>query len=521
MKIILTVILAVLFTLCFAPYHQFELGFISISGLLLILDKLSSNKKVFWYGVLFGFVHHITGLYWISYSMLVEPDKFAWMIPFAISIIPFYLSLYIGFVCWLTYKFRLNFILKTVFFSAAWTLAEIARGYALTGFPWNLVGYSFLFNENISQLGSIIGVYGLSLCAMLFFTSPYLAIYYIFKSKFSFTYRTCFSLYFIMPTILVLTLLYNWGGERIAANKDKFAKTKIRIVQPNIAQADKFNPDLKEEQLFKYYTLSLKESKLLDFVPNLVIWPEVATQINVAEDKEFLREIADIIPTGAYLILGTIRQEGWVLHSKFFNSVQLVNSEGTLQKIHYDKFHLVPFGEYVPLREFLPGIEKIAKGVGDFDKGNSPKTLKISNFPPFSPLICYEIIFPGEVIDKDSKPEWILNLTNDAWFGNSSGPQQHLDTVRMRAIEEGLPVIRSANTGISAVVDGYGRVLESLKLEKMGVIDSKLPIKLEKTYFSQVGNIFVIKISLILMAVSLFLRGVFKLQILLRSKKGT
>jgi len=226
-----------------------------------------------------------------------------------------------------------------------------------------------------------------------------------------------------------------------------------------------------------------------------------------------MNEVAEIIPYSAFLILGSVRQEGWIVNQKIFNSVQFIDSEGNLLRSAYDKFHLVPFGEYVPYRNFLPGVEKIAKGIGDFNKGDGPKTIKLENSPPFSPLICYEILFSGNVIDSKSsqQPEWILNVTNDAWFGTTSGPYQHLDVVRMRAIEQGLPVIRSANTGISAVIDANGKILNFIKLNEEGILDVSLPKPLKnKTYFSENKNETVYKLLIGLFILSLFLKYISK-----------
>lgn len=498
MKIFATIILGMLYTLCFAPFHLFAMGFISFTGLLLILDSLQSPKKAFWYGFLFMFAHHVSGLYWISYSMLVEPDKFAWMIPLTVSVIPAYLALYVGAVCWLTYKFNFKKINRILFFASMWTLAEIARSYALTGFPWNLTGYVFLTKITIAQTASFISVYGLSLLAIILFCSPHFAVRYIKISSHAPIYKYCMSLYYILPIILGLTLLSDWGSKRIDLNKSEFEKINVRIVQPNIPQKEKFDPLRIGDQLFKFYSLTLSEGKTADYVPDVIVWPEAAVTTNLSENKEFMSEVADIIPYSAYLILGSVRQEGWI-NRKIFNSVQFIDSEGNLENNHYDKHHLVPFGEYVPMRELLPFVDKLANGIGDFNTGDGPKTIRLPNSPSFTPLICYEVIFPGKVVDRTNttRPEWILNVTNDAWFGNSSGPYQHLDAARMRAIEEGLPVVRSANTGISAVVDGMGRVLDELPLNTDGVIDTKLPKDLAvETYYSKHGN----KVPLILAA---------------------
>jgi apolipoprotein N-acyltransferase len=492
MKIFLTIILGIMLTLCFAPYYYFGLGFISFSGMLLLLDEVGGGKKHFWYGWLFGFAHHVTGLYWISYSMLVEPDKFAWMIPFSVTILPAYLATFIGFVFWVTYRLRLRRVTKVMFLAGAWVVAEMLRSWLFTGFAWNLLGYVFMSKLAIAQAASYISVYGLSLIAVMIFSAPYVAIRYVKKNQsMKPLYRYSICLYYLFPAMLLLIFLSNWGTDRIRQNSNRFEKTKIRIVQPNIPQKEKFDPLRVGDQLFKYYTLTLQAGKTADYVPDLIVWPEAATPLNLDDDKPFLAEVADVIPYSSYLILGSIRHEGWILNHKVFNSVQVIDSEGNLERTYYDKAHLVPFGEYVPLRSYLPFVEKIANGIGDFDKGTGPKTLKLHNSSAFTPLICYEIIFPGQIKSnyETQKPEWILNITNDAWFGNSSGPYQHLDAVRMRAIEEGMPVIRSANTGISAVVDDVGRILDFVKLNHGGVIDTKLPSKtINETFYSRYGN---------------------------------
>lgn len=489
----LSIILGVLFTYCFTPHYITWLGFISFTGLLLLIDKAETPRKALLYGFMFGFGHHVTGLYWVSNSLLVEPDKFAWLIPFAVSLIPAYLSIYIAVVCWLTKKLKYNGIAKIFFFSGMWVMAEIIRGNAFTGFPWNLSGYVFFSSIEISQAASIIGVYGMSLLAIFLFCSPYAILNMIISSlKGNFKlYRVGYSIFFLMPISIVFIGISYWGHERISGNKGTQESVDIRIVQPNIPQREKSDRLRAGEHLFNYYSLSLQESKIDDFVPDLIIWPEAAIPYNLKTANLMLGELKDIIPYSSYLILGSVRQENIGKDRKFYNSIEIVNSQGELLDMHYDKYHLVPFGEYVPLREFLPGIEKI-HGSEDFSTGDGASVLKLDNAPPFSPVICYEIIFPSKVVSKNSKTpaKWILNLTNDGWFGISKGPYQHLDSARGRAIEEGIPVVRAANTGISAVIDSLGRVIEKIELNERGIIDAKLPSALHfKTFFSRLGLI--------------------------------
>lgn len=513
MNSIILIILGVLYTLCFAPYYYIGFAVLGFTGFLLVLDKAKTGKKAFYYGWLFAFAHHITGIYWVSYSMLVEPDKFAWMIPFSATALPAYLALYVGLAAYLTYKLKFKFIDKVIFFAVAWVAAEIARGYVFTGFPWNLTGYALLSQLTLAQGASYIGVYGLSLVSVLVFSSPYLTIKFYKNSKLPKVYKACISNLFAMPALLIFIFAMHWGANKIISNPTNFDKTKIRIVQPNIPQKEKFDLLRIGDHLFKYYRLTLQDPKTPDFVPDLIIWPEAATPLNLSAEENFMNEVAEIIPYSAFLILGSVRQEGWIVNQKIFNSVQFIDSEGNLLRNAYDKFHLVPFGEYVPYRNFLPGVEKIAKGIGDFNKGDGPKTMKLENSPPFSPLICYEILFSGNVVGNKSaqQPEWILNVTNDAWFGTTSGPYQHLDVVRMRAIEQGLPVVRSANTGISAVIDANGKILNFIKLNEEGILDVSLPKPIKnKTYFSENKNETVYKLLIGLFILSLFLKYISK-----------
>ena len=509
MYIILSLLSGAILTLAFAPVNFIVAGLFAFTSILLICDKFSDNpKKVFWLGFAFGFGHHLTGVYWISNSLLVEADKFAWMIPFAASLIPAYLAIYSGLAFWITYKLKYKKLAKFLFLGSLWVFLEIVRTYAFTGFPWNLLGYTMLKSLAISQVASVTGVFGLSLIAIYLFASPYLVI----RSVLDFTknhrfYRVGFSFLYLMPIILALILISIWGEKRIVKNAGQFENTTIRIVQPSIAQKEKFDPLRIGDHIFKYVSLSVKESEHLDFVPDIIVWPEAATPFLLDRETEFVSSLQDVVPYTSNLILGSVRRNG----DKIYNSIQVIDHQGSLvEDKYYDKHHLVPFGEYVPLREFLPaGFDRITHGRGDFNTGSGPQTLTIAEKPPFSPTICYEIIFPDNVINRKSEkqPEWILNLTNDAWFGITSGPHQHLQKARMRAIEEGKPVIRAANTGISAVIDAYGFVINRLELEESGIIDSKLPKEYQNmTYFSKQGLKTPIIICALLILIAAFLK---------------
>lgn len=511
MRYLVLPFLGYLYTLCFAPSNNFVLGMLAFPLFLLILDSFNSPVKVFFAAFLFAFGHHVTGLYWIANSLLVEPDKFAWIVPFAVSAIPAYLSIYIAIVAYITYKLQYKGLAKVLVFCGLWVFAEMVRAQAFTGFPWNLSGYTLLKSINISQAASYVSVYGLSLLALIIFLSPYLVINSFIESfKEKSPYRLSLSLIYLMPLAFFLSWLSIWGGSRISENKDRFENVSVRIVQPNIPQADKFDESKIGDHLFRYYTLTVQENADPTFVPDLIVWPEAATPYVLTRNREFLEDLKDIIPYGAYLALGTIRMEEYADDRKVFNSIEFVDSEGKLSNVKYDKNHLVPFGEYIPMREYFPDVDKITHGMGDFSRGDGIKTLQVGQIPPFSAQICYEIIFPGKVADfsGEQKPRFILNVTNDGWFGLSSGPHQHLDQARMRAIEEGISIIRAANTGISAIIDPVGRVVSSLELDKYGVVDGNLPASLNnRTFYSVVGNKIPILLATFLICIGICLKA--------------
>ena len=242
----------------------------------------------------------------------------------------------------------------------------------------------------------------------------------------------------------------------------------LRLVQAGIPQREKWRRDLRNRNLLRHHELSTENRP--DWVSH-IIWPENAATFFLADDEPRRLALAQAVPRGGLLITGAPRRAVGPL--RIWNSAFAVDERGTVLA-QYDKFHLVPFGEYAPFRKFLP-VDKIAHGMTDYSAGSGPNTLHLPGLPPVSPLICYEVIFPGAVLDRADRPAWLLNLTNDAWYGKTAGPHQHMAISRVRAVEEGLPVVRAANTGISSVIDPYGRVLGSLPLDTTGTLDSRLP----------------------------------------------
>jgi apolipoprotein N-acyltransferase len=475
--------------LAFAPFNFFPAAIISLSVFYFLLEKESEKKQIFWLGFFYGFGYFLAGIYWISISLLVEAEKFAWLIPFALTLIPSALALYLALFA-ISYKF-LNLKLKLsqtyqkiLLFSICWVAFEILRSLLFTGFPWNLIGYVWMFDVRFAQLSSIFGIYGLSAFAALISLLPIL-----FFKKNSTGDK-------IFAGILVLFFIGNFLFGFFYIDDKKLIttdKTKLRLVQANIKQEIKWDVEEKYKNLLKH--IELTNSQSLDDV-KAVIWSETSVPYVIENNSELVKKLNFVMP----LITGGIRLERDEENIKnVWNSVFVIEKNSV--KNFYDKHHLVPFGEYIPLQKFFPFIEKITDGSVGFSEGDGPQTIATSGFS-FSPLLCYEVIFTDEIVQKNSRPDLLINLTNDAWFGVSSGPYQHFNMARMRAIEQGIPLARVAGTGITAFVDPFGRVVKKIDLNQEGIIDVDLIKNLAPTIYANYGYK---PLMLLLAAMSLFL----------------
>jgi apolipoprotein N-acyltransferase len=464
--------LGLLSALLFAPINFFPIGFLVFPILLILIDQ-EKPKIAFYLGWFFAFGHFASGLYWISISLFVDITRFWWLLPFSISLIPAAMALYVAiscyFYCKIIDKFQIkDKIIKIFLFALLWVIFEILRSILFTGLPWNLIGYSFLFWNLMPQIASKIGIYGLSFIAIIFFTTPYFCYENDLKKKKNIIY--------LLFCAFLLIFMVIFGYFQINNNKITEKSAKIRLIQPNIKQEDKWS----EEERYKSFLKNITYSKG-DFMeksgqkPDYIIWSEASVPYILGHDRKFLLdEISQIIPQNSLLITGAIRAKyDDQSVEEIFNSLFIIDSNTKIID-HYDKSHLVPFGEYIPFAKFLPFLSKITYGSLDFSSGDGNKSLKLNNNISFSPLICYEIIFPWKIIDKNNRPDFLINITNDAWFGVSSGPYQHLDMARMRAIENQIPVIRTANTGITAIIDKNGRLLDKISLNKAGKLDFQL-----------------------------------------------
>jgi len=287
----------------------------------------------------------------------------------------------------------------------------------------------------------------------------------------------------VLIPLTLLVILAAYGAVRLSQSPTQYVPgVKLRIMQPNLAQDEKFNYGAKQQVMARYLALSDRAmgpgaSGVRDVTH--LIWPESAFPFFLQREPEAMAQIADLLPPGTVLIVGAARPASaaptpGVIHA--YNSIYVIDHDGAILSV-YDKLHLVPFGEYLPFQDFLErlGLMQLTKVKGGYLPGTVRKPIAVPRAPAFLPLICYEIVFPGDAVPAGERPAWLVNVTNDGWFGQSSGPYQHLQQARVRAIEEGLPLVRAANTGVSAVIDPLGRFVRTLPLGTEGVLDSALP----------------------------------------------
>jgi apolipoprotein N-acyltransferase len=472
-KNLLLFLAGALMDLALAPFYLFPVLFISFPYLCVSLQRASSNRQAFWYGWWFGFGYFVFGLYWISNSLLVDL-RFAWLIPFAISLIPAACGIFTGLVGYSYKRLKIN---APVYLAILWVIAEYIKGiFPFGGFPWNDIGYTSLFSIYFAQIASIGGIHFVGFVVVFIALLP---VYY--KQK-----RGLFC------ALALIAASFIFGFAKISTEGGKFTEKTVTIIQPNIAQSLKWDPERMRQNFFETMALASKSDS--DFT----IWPESSIPYPIEKGEAVKAMVASATPVGKVTIASSTRIQGD--YEKIWNALYIVDSSAKILDV-YDKHHLVPFGEYVPLRSVLP-IDKITPGMIDFSAGDKGKVLSARGVK-FLPLICYEIIFPTYA---KGNYDFIVNITNDAWFGNSTGPQQHLAMARMRAIEQGRPVLRAANTGVSAIIDSNGTIINSIDYGQKGVISSKIPSKLENTVaYRGVGDALFLLMLIIALIRAIFL----------------
>lgn len=466
-------LLGALGALALPPFFLLPLLIPAFSGLYALIRSAPSPRRAFADGWWFGFGHFVAGLYWICLSLFVEPERFAWLLPFALFGLPALFALYPALAALVAQRFAMRGIAGILVFVNAWAAAEYLRGHLFTGFPWNLAGYAWTMSAATMQPAAVLGIYGLTWLTVLAASIP--ALWMEIDQK-----RAGRTVLAVWACLAVAMALGAWRLH-LADQRPEEARfvpeVRLRIVQANIAQHHKWDPALQMDGLKRHIQLSVSEGA--DAVTH-VIWPETAVPFALGTERE--HELTSLLKHAVahdgLLITGAMRSQRKGMDWRIWNSVVAIGGDGRILNA-YDKAKLVPFGEFLPFRRLAP--EWITPvGTTDFSRGEGAMAMEVPGLPSFRPLICYEGIFPEEVRPPaPPRPRWLLNVTNDAWFGISSGPYQHFQMERMRTVEQGIPLVRAANTGISGVVDAYGQVLASLSLNHTGVLDSLLPAPAE------------------------------------------
>lgn len=469
--------------LVFPPFVNCWAGYAALVGFVLFLFFREREKKdLFWTAYWFGFGFYAVGFSWINNAFLLDDGLFRAFIPVVFLAMGAFFGLFWGIPALISGMFSKNVCGRMLVFCVAFVVMEWVRSFLFTGFPWNLLGTALSFDVRLLQGAAYIGTYGLSLMLMMFVCGLALCVLSVYKRRFIWK-----SLFFVLiPPVFIAV-----AGARFEKVQSDSNGLVVRLVQPNIPQTLKWNPAMAAENFQKYINMSRSGEEFGK--ANLVVWGETACPYPLDEESAALAEIRQAIPQNGFLITGLLRLGGKHGEQAVYNSMFVINHNGEV-KDYYDKSHLVPFGEYLPFREYWPDFMRpVANVVGDLGRGEKYKNIRVSGLPLMGGAICYESIFPKEVINPQEKPEVLAVLANDGWYGMSVGPYQHLAAVQMRAVEEGITIIRGANTGISAVIAPNGEILGEIGLGVEGVLDIRLPKVLSKTtFYGKYGNLVVL-----------------------------
>jgi apolipoprotein N-acyltransferase len=489
------------------PLDLWPLAFVGFSLFLLLLEsgKATTWRSGFGIGWLFGLGYFTVAFHWIGFAFLVDAATYLWMMPFMLGALAGGMAIYWGLAAVVARRLGGGGLRLALVFAAAIGCAEWLRGHLFTGFPWAAPGLITDGMGSLAQAASVIGMTGLTVLIVLWASLPYVLA----------TARGRGTAVAALAILLVLPAMWGWGAWRLAgATSDVVPGVSIRIVQPNISQEQKWREDNARgifDQLKQLSAMATAERpEGIGGVTHLV-WPESAVPFLIDESPVARAELEPLLGGRTALVTGSIRRQGEGEETDVFNSI-IVFDGMAVPVARYDKWRLVPGGEFLPLGWLLEplGFRKVVRTPGSFTAGEGPVTLQLPGGLRAALLVCYEVIFPDRLIDRANRPQVLVNVTNDGWFGRSTGPWQHLAQARMRAIEQGLPVIRAANTGISAVIDSHGRYLKRLPLLETGVIDTPLPVEISATIYGSWGDTALLLLLAALISGALMLKFVFR-----------
>ncbi|MEL6203132.1 MAG: apolipoprotein N-acyltransferase [Pseudomonadota bacterium] len=463
-----------IFSFTQAPFHLLILGFVSFPLLIWLMDGVvaregqwaSGIKQAAGIGWWFGFGYFVLGLWWISNALLVEAPEFAWFIPVAVLGLPALLALFYALACALAFPLWSDNIGRIAAIGASFGIAEWLRSFVLTGFPWNAAGYAVMPAPILMQSVTLVGLFGVSALAVALFCLPAIAA----------TGRRAGTIFALVLGVLLIGGHAGYGYWRlyIEPQEPSVRTLNLRIVQPALDQADKVTRRDPTEQFDDLLALSSlpADSPQAD----IVFWPETAVPFLLTRQPAALAAIGDMLQPGQTLLTGAVREEvidvGDNAQARFFNSIMMIDDQGIIQGAS-DKVHLVPFGEYLPFANLFEriGLRAIAQADRGYSAAATRQPLEVGGVK-ITPLVCYEVIFPHHV----GAGDFILNVTNDAWFGNTPGPYQHMHQARVRAVESGIPLVRVANNGISGVFDANGKTISWTSYAERGAVDVALPL---------------------------------------------
>ncbi len=457
------VLLGAASALALPPVHLIPVLLLTIPALLVQIGATagpwSAARRAWWFGL--GF--YIAGLYWITDAILFEADRFWWVVPIAVPGVAAVLAVFTAVACGVARLAQPGWR-RVAVLAGAWTLTDLARQFVLSGFPWNPLGSVWevpgRLGDVLIQPASLFGVHGLTFATILLAGSIVLGR------------RWC------IAGMAGLALWVGFGIVRLGQPQPPAPDLTVLLIQGNVAQGEKWNRAVMVS-IFRHYLELTRDAVAKAHGPAVVVWPETASPALLETDAEARAVIAQAAGGNTSLI-GAVRFDA---QDRPRNSLFALGPDGAILSI-YDKWHLVPFGEYQP--DWWPSAIELFPG-GGFRGGSGPRTLALPGLPPVGALICYEAIFSHQVIDQAARPAWMVNVTNDAWFGNTAGPRQHLAAARLRAVEEGLPLVRAANTGISAAFDPMGHEIGRLGLDQTGVLEVRLPGPLSTPLYARLG----------------------------------
>ncbi len=466
----LTAVLGVVAASGQAPLNLWWLTLPALALLTEIMVRREAVGQMVWTGWVAGSGYFAASLFWIYEPFQVEANIYGWMAPFAVVLMAIGMALFwalagaIAALC----RRRMG---RALAFAIGLTATDLLRGYIFTGFPWALVGHIWI-GTPVMQLAAFVGPIGLSALTMILAVLPVAVLRPGARAA---------------ATLVAAMLLgLGWGGGAVRLSSDPAPRDpdiRVRLIQPNARQELKWREDMWRVFLDR----QLRDSAPGDGPrPDLIVWPETSVPYLLDRAGPFFEDMS-MVAAGVPIAVGIQRNEG----SRYFNSLAVIGPGGKVTAI-YDKWHLVPFGEYIPFGDVFAdlGIHAFAAREGyGYSAGSGAKVLTLGRAGKVLPLICYEAVFPQDLNAAPERADWILQITNDAWFGNLAGPYQHLAQARLRTVEQGLPLLRSANTGVSAVIDAKGRVLQSLRLNSDGVIDTVVPPALPATLYARTGDL--------------------------------